>query len=51
MTSRGKPGGGKSAQPLPPDHAERVRIETELDCNILVEAAAGTGKTTCMLGA
>lgn len=49
MTSRGKPGGGKSAQPLPPDHAERVRIETELDCNILVEAAAGTGKTTCML--
>ena len=37
------------ATPLPPDHAERVLIETELDTSMLVEAAAGTGKTTSMV--
>lgn len=35
---------------LPPDHAHRQRILGELDTTILVEAAAGTGKTTSMVG-
>lgn len=35
---------------LPPDHAERARILTELDRSLLVEASAGTGKTTSMVG-
>ncbi|MCU0722838.1 MAG: UvrD-helicase domain-containing protein, partial [Planctomycetes bacterium] len=34
----------------PPDQAQRDRILSELDRNLLVEAAAGTGKTTCMVG-
>jgi ATP-dependent helicase/nuclease subunit A len=34
----------------PPDQAERERILRELDSNLLVEAAAGTGKTTSMVG-
>ncbi|MHC4164718.1 MAG: UvrD-helicase domain-containing protein, partial [Planctomycetota bacterium] len=34
---------------LPPDRAERRRIETELKTTMLVEAAAGTGKTTCLV--
>lgn len=33
----------------PPDHEQRNLILTELDRNMLVEAAAGTGKTTSML--
>ena len=36
--------------PVPVDHAQRDRIFRELGTNMLVEAAAGTGKTTCMLG-
>ncbi len=32
-----------------PDAAERARIEEHLDTNFLVEAAAGTGKTTSMV--
>jgi ATP-dependent helicase/nuclease subunit A len=40
--SRGKP-------PQAPDQEERARIVSELDRNMLVEAAAGTGKTTSML--
>ncbi|MBC7247916.1 MAG: UvrD-helicase domain-containing protein [Actinobacteria bacterium] len=32
-----------------PDLGQRERIVTELDKNMLVEAAAGTGKTTCMV--
>jgi len=32
-----------------PDAAERSRIEEHLDTNFLVEAAAGTGKTTSMV--
>jgi len=34
---------------LPPDQAERDRIVAELDRTLLVEAAAGTGKTTSMI--
>ena len=34
----------------PPDHDQRKLIFTELDRNMLVEAAAGTGKTTSMIG-
>jgi ATP-dependent helicase/nuclease subunit A len=34
---------------LPPDHAERRRIAAELDTTMIVEAAAGTGKTTSLL--
>ena len=34
---------------LPPDQAERERIVRRLDTTMLVEAAAGTGKTTCMI--
>ena len=33
----------------PPDHEHRRVIETELDTTLLVEAAAGTGKTTSMI--
>jgi len=34
---------------LPPDHAQRERIRLELGINMLVEAAAGSGKTTSMV--
>ena len=34
---------------IPPDQAQRDLIETRLDVNLLVEAAAGTGKTTGMV--
>ncbi len=34
---------------LPPDQRERDKITSELDGNMLVEAAAGTGKTTCLI--
>jgi ATP-dependent helicase/nuclease subunit A len=37
-------------QAPPVDQDRRDRILTELRRNVLVEAAAGTGKTTCMLG-
>ncbi len=40
---------GDLFNPLPPDHEERQRIENELDVTMLVEAAAGTGKTTSLL--
>src|SRR5438128_708894 len=36
--------------PPPPDQVERDRISHELDTTMLVEAAAGTGKTTSMIG-
>lgn len=37
-------------RPIPlPDRTERERIHNELDVNLLVEAAAGTGKTTCLI--
>lgn len=35
---------------LPPDNEQRELILTELDKNLLVEASAGTGKTTSLLG-
>lgn len=34
----------------PPDRDQRDMIENELERNMLVEAAAGTGKTTSMIG-
>jgi ATP-dependent helicase/nuclease subunit A len=34
----------------PPDQPQRLRILRDLDRNMLVEAAAGTGKTTSMVG-
>ena len=40
----------KGDRPLPPDQHQRELIVTELDRNMLVEAAAGTGKTTSMVG-
>ncbi len=33
----------------PPDQAQRDLITSELDTTMLVEAAAGTGKTTAMI--
>lgn len=33
-----------------PDQAARDRIRTDLDTNLVVEAAAGTGKTTALVG-
>lgn len=39
----------KSKQQAPPDHKERQRIVQELDTTMLVEAAAGTGKTTSLV--
>ncbi|MCG3196163.1 MAG: RecBCD enzyme subunit RecB [bacterium] len=35
---------------IPPDQTQRERILGDLDTTLLVEAAAGTGKTTCMVG-
>ena len=34
---------------IPADQAARERIHTSLDESLLVEAAAGTGKTTCLV--
>ncbi|HEX7048921.1 MAG TPA: UvrD-helicase domain-containing protein [Longimicrobiales bacterium] len=34
----------------PPDQANRDRIANDLDANLLVEAGAGSGKTTAMVG-
>lgn len=34
----------------PPDQAQRDRILNDLDTNLLVEAGAGSGKTTAMVG-
>ncbi len=40
-----------SVRPLPlPDEAARVRIRTDLDTSFLVEAGAGSGKTTELVG-
>ncbi len=44
------PGESKKRLMLPPDHEERRLILENLDSTILVEAAAGTGKTTSMVG-
>ena len=37
------------SSPKPPDQKYRDRIASELDFTMLVEAAAGTGKTTCLV--
>jgi len=37
-------------RPTPPDQIQRDRIQKDLDTCLLVEAAAGTGKTTSMVG-
>ena len=37
------------SRPQPPDQKYRDRIATNLDRTMLVEAAAGTGKTTCLI--
>ena len=39
----------KETSPKLPDAMSREKIETSLDGNVLVEAAAGTGKTTLMV--
>jgi ATP-dependent exoDNAse (exonuclease V) beta subunit len=39
-----------SAHPAPPDQAARDRIATELDRTLFVEAGAGSGKTTALVG-
>jgi ATP-dependent helicase/nuclease subunit A len=41
---------GPASKITPPDREKREQILSELDSNILVEAAAGTGKTTSMVG-
>ncbi|MGD8719888.1 MAG: UvrD-helicase domain-containing protein [Candidatus Zixiibacteriota bacterium] len=41
--------GRKANNTLPPDQRERDKITAELDGNMFVEAAAGTGKTTCLI--
>lgn len=35
---------------IPPDHQARKQIITELNRNFLVEASAGSGKTSCLIG-
>ena len=36
-------------RPAAPDQKYRDQIAADLDCTMLVEAAAGTGKTTCLI--
>jgi len=40
---------GAEARLLPPDEAARVRIATDLDHTLFVEAGAGSGKTTALV--
>lgn len=40
----------KKTAKKPPDHTQRRRIEEDLGTCLLVEAAAGTGKTTSLVG-
>ncbi len=35
---------------VPPDQADRTRIREVLDHNLFVEAGAGAGKTTSLVG-
>ena len=39
-----------TAAPLPPDHAPRTRIRVELGESLFVDAGAGSGKTTALVG-
>jgi ATP-dependent helicase/nuclease subunit A len=41
--------GNRADTPIPADQNQRDRIANDLDRNMLVEAAAGTGKTTSMV--
>ena len=41
--------GGMTKSMTLPDAAARERIANDLDTNLVVEAAAGTGKTTAMV--
>ena len=50
LRNRTKPTAKPSTEGVPPDHEHRQRILRELDTTMLVEAAAGTGKTTSMVG-
>ena len=49
-TQNGKKNKTDPSHRIPPDQAERQMILCRLDQNCLVEAAAGTGKTTSMVG-
>src|SRR5262245_48283483 len=40
---------GRPMPTSPPDHDQRARIVGELDRTMVVEAAAGTGKTTMLI--
>src|SRR3954470_5693336 len=42
--------GERAMTTMPPDQVDRDRIETELDRNLFVEAGAGAGKTTSLVG-
>jgi ATP-dependent helicase/nuclease subunit A len=46
----GTPADAATGHWLPPDQPERDRILADLDANLLVEAGAGSGKTTSMVG-
>src|SRR3954451_4481625 len=46
--ARGARGGQLAMAPLPPDHAQRRAAILERKCNVLVDAGAGTGKTTLL---
>ncbi len=46
--AKGQADKGKAAD-LPPDQSFREQIANDLDLTMLVEAAAGTGKTTCLI--
>jgi ATP-dependent helicase/nuclease subunit A len=48
MTERNAP--RDSLAPTPSDHNQRELIRSALDTTLLVEAAAGTGKTTALVG-
>ena len=39
-----------AAQPTPADHAARDTILSDLGSTLFVEAGAGTGKTTALVG-
>src|SRR5918993_1497247 len=39
-----------AAATIPPDQGARARIETDLDATLFVEAGAGSGKTTALVG-
>ncbi|HEX6071111.1 MAG TPA: UvrD-helicase domain-containing protein, partial [Longimicrobiaceae bacterium] len=50
VTPTGTPPDSGVVRWTPPDQPARERILHDLDCNLLVEAGAGSGKTTAMVG-